>query len=515
MRPLDPRLIRYARTTAAYVIGCAVLGAATGALVIAQAFLLTDAVVSVSLAGVPVLAAVIGGRAGLAWLQEVVAHRSSAAVKSTLRRQVLKRSVELGPVWLAGERRAALTTLLTSGLDALDDYFAKYLPQLVLAVIVPASVVAVLFTTDLVSALTVALTLPLIPVFMVLVGLATSARTRRRWRSLELLAHHFADVVAGLPTLKIFGRAKAQAEAVRRVSDTYRRESLGTLRIAFLSSLVLELLATLSVALVAVGVGVRLVEGQLDLRTALLALILAPEAYLPLRLVGAHYHASADGLAAAEEAFRILETPAPQRIPAAAPASGAALRVTGLEVRYGSEAEPVVRGLSFSVRPGEIVALTGPSGSGKSSTLSAILGFVEPVKGTIEAGTAGWVPQRPYLFQDTIAGNVRLGGPRASDAEVKAALVAAGAGDLDPGRTIGERGDGLSAGQARRVALARALVGGPELLLLDEPTAGLDADTERDVAKTLTELRQQGKAILLVSHRPALLDIADSTCAAT
>ncbi|GAB3425730.1 ABC transporter ATP-binding protein/permease [Flindersiella endophytica] len=513
MRPLDPRLIRYARTTAIYVAGCAAIGAVTGALVIAQAFLLTDAVVSVSLAGLPLLAAVIAGRALLAWLQEVLAHRSSAAVKAALRRQVLRRSVELGPVWLAGERRSALTTLLTSGLDALDDYFARYLPQLVLAVVVPASVVAVLFTTDLVSALTVALTLPLIPVFMALVGLATSAHTRRRWRSLELLAHHFADVVAGLPTLKIFGRAKAQAAAVRAVSDSYRRESLGTLRIAFLSSLVLELLATLSVALVAVGVGVRLVEGELDLRTALLALILAPEAYLPLRLVGTHYHASADGLAAAEEAFRILETPAPQRFPAVARRADTALVVSGLEVRYASQSEPAVRNLSFRVRPGEIVALTGPSGSGKSSTLSAILGFVQPAGGTIESGRAAWVPQRPYLFRDTIAGNVRLGSPQASPAEVRAALVAAGAGDLDPDRPIGERGEGLSAGQARRVALARALVGGPDLLLLDEPTAGLDPDTEHDVAGTLDGLRQQGKAILLVSHRPALLELADATCA--
>jgi ATP-binding cassette, subfamily C, bacterial CydD len=531
MRPLDPRLIRYARTTAIYVAGCAVLGAVTGGLVIAQAYLLTDAVVSVSLAGLPLLAAVIAGRALLAWLQEVLAHRSSAAVKSALRRRVLRRSVELGPVWLAGERRAALTTLLTNGLDALDDYFAKYLPQLVLAVVVPASVVAVLLTNDLVSALTVALTLPLIPVFMALVGLATSAHTlwlgvgsgrrsrrgpvsaQRRWRSLELLAHHFADVVAGLPTLKIFGRAKAQAAAVREVSDSYRRESLSTLRIAFLSSFVLELLATLSVALVAVGVGVRLVEGNLDLRTALLALILAPEAYLPLRLVGAHYHASADGLAAAEEAFRILETPAPERTAVPARSGRAALVVSGLEVRYGEESPPAVRDLSFDVRPGEIVALTGPSGSGKSSTLSAILGFIEPASGTIEAGRSAWVPQRPYLFADTIAGNVRLGRPEATDAEVRAALDAAGAGELDPDRMIGERGEGLSAGQARRVALARALVGRPELLLLDEPTAGLDAGTEHDVATTLDALRRQGKAILLVSHRPALLDLADSTCA--
>ncbi|WP_040422108.1 thiol reductant ABC exporter subunit CydD [Actinopolymorpha alba] len=539
MRPLDPRLLRYARATAVYVVACVVIGAATAALVIAQAELLAGAIgaaFSGDLTGAVLrttlvaLGVVVLGRAVLAWVQEVAAHRASAAVKQTLRRRLLDHVVALGPSWLVGERKAALTTLTTAGLDSLDGYFARYLPQLVLALIVPGAVVAWMFTADLISAVTVALTLPLIPIFMVLVGLATRAQTRRRWRALAVLAHHFADVLAGLPTLKIFGRAKAQAEAVRRVSDRHRGESLATLRIAFLSSLVLELLATLSVALVAVGVGLRLVDGRLDLKTALLALILAPEAYLPLRLVGMHFHASADGLAAADEAFRVLETPAP-RSDARAPVPDlrrAVLTVADLAVRYPDRDRPALSGLSFELRPGEIVAVAGESGAGKSTLLGVLLGFVPPASGEVRVGgidasdldvnawraALAWVPQRPALLAGTIADNVRLGAPQATDSEVVAALAAAGAADLDPGTVVGERGAGLSAGQVRRVALARAFLraairadaGAASLLLLDEPTAGLDAGTEAVVARNL---RESGHTTLLVTHRPALLTLAD------
>lgn len=503
-RPIDPRLLRYARAATVYVLATAALGAATAGLVIAQAFVLTDAIVSVSLTGLPVLAAVLVGRALLVWAQDVLSRRSAAAVKSDLRKRLLRKTLELGPGWLVAERRAHLTTLATTGLDALDGYFARYLPQLVLASVVPLSVVVVLFGVDPVAAVTVGATLPLIPLFMALVGLATQAHTRRRWRALSVLAHHFADVVAGLPTLKLFGRAKAQAAEVRRVSDSYRRESLATLRIAFLSSLVLELLATLSVALVAVGIGVRLVDGELDLRTGLLALVLAPEAYLPLRLVGAHYHASADGVAAAQQALDVLDTPTPADV---VERRGAGLTVEELELRYADHL--VLKGLSFEVRPGEIVALTGPSGSGKTSTVAAVLGFVRPAAGRITVDEVAWVPQRPYLFAGTIADNVRLGNPSASDAQVRDALMAAAADELTPDRVIGERGTGVSEGERRRIALARALLLDRTVLLLDEPTAGLDLATERSIATALRAQRLAGKAILLVTHRPELSTVAD------
>src|SRR5215211_2669868 len=319
MKPLDPRLLRYARVTWAFLAGTVVLGAAVAGLALAQATLLADVLsrafegTSVPVQALVLLGAVVLARSAVAWAQDVAADRASAAVKSTLRRRLLAHAVGLGPGWLAGERSGTLATLATRGIDALDGYFSRYLPQLVLALIVPVAVLVQVLAADWIAALTIAVTLPLIPVFMVLIGLYTQARTQRQWRLLARLSGHFLDVVAGLPTLKVFGRAKAQADAVRTITGEYRRATMSTLRIAFLSSLALELLATLSVALVAVSVGLRLVGGGLELRTALLVLILAPEAYLPLRQVGTHFHASGEGLAAAEQVFRVLEEPLPER----------------------------------------------------------------------------------------------------------------------------------------------------------------------------------------------------------
>ena len=312
MRPLDPRLLRYARATRAYLVLSVALGTAAAGLIIAQATLLADLITRAFLGGASIaglrtpmllLLAVVAGRALVTWSQEVAAHRSSAAVKSRLRELLLRHAVRLGPSWLAGERGGELATVATRGIDALDGYFSRYLPQLVLAVMVPAAVGARILLGDWISALTVALTLPLIPVFAILVGLAAKRAMDRQWRTLSRLAGHFLDVVVGLPTLKVFGRAKAQAAVIREVTDRYRRATMSTLRVAFLSALVLELVSTISVALVAVSIGLRLLDGRIGLRTALLVIILAPEAYLPLRQVGAQYHASVEGLTAAERIF--------------------------------------------------------------------------------------------------------------------------------------------------------------------------------------------------------------------
>ncbi|GAA1569869.1 MULTISPECIES: thiol reductant ABC exporter subunit CydD [Kribbella] len=530
MKPLDPRLLRRARGARVFLAASVVIGVLSGVLIITQAVLLAHGIAGVVLHGTGVgavawgLAAVVAARALLVWAQEVVAQRAAAAVKSTLRRQVLEHSLKLGPVWLSGERSSALTTLLTKGLDDLDPYFARYLPQLVLASTVPAGVIGWMATGDLIAAGTVLITLPLIPIFMVLIGWVTQARSRRRQHALAVLAHHFADVVGGLTTLKLFGRAKAQESAVRRVTDQHRVASMGSLRVAFLSSFALELLASLSVALVAVGVGLRLVDGKLGLETALMVLILAPEAYLPLRQVGMQFHASADGVAASEEVFRVLETRLPERgertdVPD--------LRVTPLHlydvtVTYPGREEPALDGFDLEVRPGEVVALTGPSGAGKSTVLAVLLGFVVPDRGVVVAGGSAadefvpsvwrrqfaWVPQNPGLRLGTVAGNVRLGRPDATDAQVRAALTAAGAADLPLDKAVGEQGHQLSGGQQRRVALARALLTDAPVLLLDEPTAGLDPDTEAEV---ITSLRATGRTILLVAHRPALIAAADRT----
>ncbi|MEU3657313.1 thiol reductant ABC exporter subunit CydD [Streptomyces sp. NPDC032161] len=540
MKPIDPRLLRHARATRFFLAAVVALGTVGAVLVVAQAMLIADIVVGgfedgLTASGLRtpliLLAAVALGRALVSWLTELAAYRASAAVKSELRGRLLARATELGPGWLSGQRSGSLVTLATRGVDALDDYFARYLPQLGLAVVVPVAVLARIVTEDWVSAAIIVVTLPLIPLFMILIGWATQARMDRQWRLLSRLSGHFLDVVAGLPTLKVFGRAKAQAESIRAITSQYRQATLRTLRIAFLSSFALELLATLSVALVAVTIGMRLVHGELDLYTGLVVLILAPEAYLPIRQVGAQYHAAAEGLSAAEEIFAVLETE-PRKGGTADVPEPLRLELEGVTVRHEGRAAPSLDRASLVVEEGETVALTGPSGVGKSTLLDVVLGFTAPDEGRVRVGDVdlaaldlerwreqiAWVPQRPYLFAGTIAENVRLARPDADDTAVMAALRDAGAHDfvarLPDGEltVLGEDGAGLSAGQRQRLALARAFLADRPLLLLDEPTASLDGETEAGIVEAVRRLAV-GRTVLLVVHRPALLAVADRVVA--
>lgn len=535
VKPIDPRLLRYARATRLFLLAVVGLGVAGAALVIAQAMLIAEVVVGAFQHGfsaaelrspVLLLVAVAIGRAVVAWLTELAAHRASAAVKSELRGRLLDQAALLGPGWLSGQRTGSLVALATRGVDALDDYFSRYLPQLGLAVVVPVAVLARIVTEDWVSAVIIVGTLPLIPLFMVLIGWATRTQMDRQWRMLSRLSGHFLDVVAGLPTLKVFGRAKAQAESIRKITGEYRQATMRTLRIAFLSSFALELLATISVALVAVTIGMRLVHGEMDLYVGLVILVLAPEAYLPLRQVGAQYHAAAEGLAAAEEIFAVLETPAPAAGSLRAPEGE--IDFEGVTVRYPGRSANALSDASFTVAPGETVALVGPSGVGKSTLLNVLLGFVRPTAGRVRAGGVdlaeadltqwrsriAWVPQRPHLYAGSIAENVRLARPEADDVAVRAALVDAGAAGFvdalpDGADTLlGEDGAGLSAGQRQRLALARAFLADRPLLLLDEPTASLDGATEAEIVEAVRRLAV-GRTVLLVVHRPALLGVAD------
>ncbi len=538
VKPIDPRLLRYARATRFFLAASVALGLAGAGLVIAQAMLIAEIVVGAFQHGdgvraltlpLGLLALVAVGRAVVSWLTELAAHRAGAAVKSELRLRLVERAVRLGPSWLDSQRTGELTTLATRGIDALDDYFARYLPQLGLAVVVPVAVLARIVTADWISALIIVATLPLIPLFMALIGWATQSRMDRQWRLLSRLSGHFLDVVAGLPTLKVFGRAKAQAASIRAITADYRRATLKTLRLAFLSSLALELLSTVSVALVAVDIGMRLVHGEMDLYTGLVVLVLAPEAYLPLRQVGAQYHAAAEGLTAADEVFAVLEREPSEAGGSPAPdARGAALALDGLVVRHPGRAEPSLARTSFEIRAGETVAVVGPSGAGKTTLLNAVLGFAAPHEGRVLIGgrdlasldpeswrrQIAWVPQRPYLFAGTIAENVRLARPDADDEAVRTALRdadALGFVSVLPDGTetrLGEMGAGLSAGQRQRIALARAFLADRPVLLLDEPTANLDGETEASVVEAVRRLAE-GRTVLLVVHRPALLPLAD------
>ncbi len=569
MRALDPRLLRYARATRRFLFASVALGVLSALLIVAQAWLLADVVAGAFRHGrdlaqlqapLIVLLCVVVARAAVAWAAELAASCSSARAKSQLRGALLARVGELGLGGPGEERTGALAILATRGIDALDGWFSLYLPQLFLAVIVPVVVLAVVVFEDWISAAIVAATIPLIPLFMALVGASTRERMDRQLQTLQRLGGHFLDVVAGLPTLKVFGRARAQAGAIREVTERYRRTALATLRVTFLSSLILELVATISVALVAVAIGLRLMAGEMDLRTALFVLVLAPEAYLPLRQLGANYHASAEGMAAAEQVFAVLErpdksraappdlepapatwehAPVPRGAGAGTPERGcvsdgvpdlavADIAVKGLRVAYPGRGEPALDGVTLTVRAGEVLALAGPNGCGKSTLLGVLLGLVVPARGSVRVGGVelaeldpdgwraqlAWVPQRPHLFAASIAENVRLGRPRASDGEVLAAISAAGLdrviADLPDGleTVLGERGAGLSAGERQRVALARAFLRDAPLLLLDEPTASLDGETEREVLEAVRRLAR-GRTVVLVAHRPALLAMAD------
>ena len=537
--PLDPRLLQRAKATRRYLVVSVVIGAATALLVVAQAWLLADAVSGAFVhhkalwqlrVPVLVLLLVVVGRGAVGWSTERAACRSSARAKSQLRAALAERIAVLGPDGLERGRTGSLTILATRGIDALDAYFSRYLPQVFLSVIVPLTVIAVVAGADWLSALIIAVTVPLIPLFMVLIGVATRERTERQVRTLQRLAGHFLDVVAGLPTLKVFGRAKAQATAIRDITDRYRRATLANLKVAFLSSLALELLGTVSVALVAVAVGLRLLGGHLDLRTSLFVLVIAPEAYLPLRLLGANYHASAEGMKAAEDVFEVLERPSPARgrrgdvpVPSVSPVS-----VRDLTVTYAGRSRPALAGLSLAVAPGEILAVSGPSGCGKSTLLAVLLGLVAPSAGAVEVGgvdladldvemwrsQVAWMPQRPHLFSASVADNVRLGRPGASLVDVWSALAAAGLADVVAGlpdgvdTRLGERGAGLSSGERQRVALARAFLRDAPLLLLDEPTAGLDAGTEDAVLRSIGEM-VRGRTVVMVAHRQTLRSMAD------
>jgi len=533
MRPLDPRLLRHAHAARGYVALTASLGILTAALVVAQALLLAHALGRAVHDGADLdgigplvawLAVVVGLRALATAAQERFAHRAATRAVAELREGVVAHAAALGPRWLATGEGPGVATLATRGLDALEPYFVRYLPQLVLAATVTPATLLVVLGLDWVSAAILVVVLPLVPIFMWLVGRLTQGRSEQGLATMRRLGAQTLDLLAGLPTLRAFGRERGPAARVQALGDAHRRATMGTLRIAFLSGMVLELLTTLSVALVAVGIGLRLVEGHLDLVTGLAVLVLAPEVFNPLRQVGAQFHASSDGVAAAEQAFAVLETPVPADGTVPAPdLADVTVRLRGVSVTTAGGRTP--DRLDLDIAPGRVVALAGPTGGGKSTTVEVVLGLLTPDEGSVElVGPTGaialadvvragywsqvaWLPQRPVLEPGTLRSVV--GGPDEPSRTAAAALTGLDAvlADLPEGwdTAVGR----LSVGQRQRVALTRAVLSSAPLVVLDEPTAHLDAAGERVVLATVRALRAEGRAVLLVAHRQSLLVAAD------
>jgi ATP-binding cassette, subfamily C, bacterial CydD len=524
MRVLDQRLVRRARGVRHLLALDAVLGTLSAGLVLVQAVLIAKIVASAfSGAGLGdvshdlvLLALAFAGRGVLTWGFEVAGRRAASSVLSDLRLELVERRLRRQPLALDGAEAGEVAATAVQGVDGLEAYFARYLPQVVLALVVPVAVLGLVVVIDPISAGLMLLTLPLVPVFMWLIGRYTEERTRERWLALRLLSTHFLDVVRGLPTLRAFNRGQAQAEVLDRIGEQYRKTTIGTLRVGFLSGAVLELAATLGVALVAVTAGVRLVDGNLGFQAALTVLVLAPELYLPMRQLAAQFHASADGLAVAERMLELIDEPVAAsggKLVAPSPLD-APIRFESVSFVYPSRAGLVLDGLDLELYPDETVALVGPSGSGKSTVASLLLRFLDPIHGRVSVGgvdlahcradlwreQVAWVPQKPTIFRGTIADNIRLGDPGATLRAVRDAAVLAGADRFVQALPF--------AYESRRIAMARAFVRNAPLVILDEPTADLDRTSAAVVAEAVERLRT-GRMVLLIAHRPELVEHAD------
>ena len=552
--PVDPRLLRYATASRGFFLAIGLIAFAQTAAIVAFAWLLTRAIVG-AIDGMPVdelaatlvaLGVVVAGRSALLWTRELIAARAAARVQTQLRIALLEAVGILGPGWLAGRNSAALSITAGHGLDALEAYFGRYLPQLVQTVVATPVLLVVMWSQDWISGLTVLLTIPLIPVFMVLIGLATRTVQQRQWRTLQRLAARFADTVRGLSTLKVFGRQHRAAASIEQVTDDYRRETMKVLRVSFLSGFALEFLASISVAIIAVSIGFRLIDGSLGLAVGLFVLLLAPEAYLPLRQVGVQFHAASEGVAATDDVFDVLDaagraTSAVERAQSTtrvderaqrdetrrallssveAQPAPRTLALTALRVRRGDHALAPV---DLTAGPGTVTLLEGPSGAGTSSVFAALRGAADFDGGASFGGRdvrdlppstwLAWAGQEPGLIAGTVSQNVSLGDLAADSTLVLEALALACSEDIDPGTLLGVQGAGLSGGQAQRVAVARAfyrrLRGLADVVALDEPSAALDAETETALWRSIRRVADAGATVLLISHRTSARAIAD------
>ena len=537
MRPIDPRLLRYSRSSRGFIFTTVVLAVLSAAATIAQAWLLASVITrfftsqqsfSENKNAIIYLALVFALRAILAFAIDRISASASSRMRNELRRHVVVKTLDSGARDVQELGTAGLSVLITKGISDLDGYFSKFLPQLFIASIVPAAVGITIATQDWQAGLIVLATIPLIPIFGILIGRFTASATEKKWRSLGILSTYFLDLLSGLTTLKVYGRHKIQSTKLKEVGDAYRKETMGVLRVSFLSSLALELVATLSVALLAVSIGLRLVDGNIGLQTGLFILVIAPEVYWPIRQVAGYFHAAADGLVAFEKLFAILDRPVVnvgrkiEKISA----------ITWSEISVEYPDRTAVHIPSGQISAGSIHVLVGPSGSGKSTLANILLGFIKPTSGEVILSTVNgdishgevnieelrnqisWLPQEPKFPIGTVAQILRHAKPEATDFELIEVLakVHLDIVDLPSGlRTpLGTLKQPLSIGQLRKIALARALLKDCQLLILDEPTASVDDVSESVISKILEEKAKAGVLVLLITHRLQMLSGASN-----
>lgn len=540
--------MREGKRVSGYLLGTVTLGIGIALLAVGQAWLVSQVIARVFLQGANLaqvrnsligILIIVGVRGVLQFSSEICSREAAIRVKENLRERFLKQLIGLGPVYARGERAGELLNTAVEGIEAIDDYFSRYIPQLLLAVFIPLIIMGFVFPHDYKSGIILLLTGPLIPFFMILIGKLAEKESLRQWQSLSRMSAHFLDMLQGLTTLKVFGRSKDQAKVIGRVSESFRRVTLRVLKVAFLSAFVLEFMAMISTALIAVTLGLRLIDGKIAYSEALFLLVLAPEFYLPLRTLGSQFHARLSGENAAQRIFEVLELESEiTKIRSEVVVNGDKLedmcigtRGQGdievslisfehVKLRYPQATEMALDDISFNVRSGERIALVGPSGAGKSSILQILLRFIEPSEGVVRVNGVplshlqedfwrekiSYVSQKPYLFAGSILDNLRFGRRDASLEEVMEAAQKALAHEfilkLPQGydTQIGEGGTRLSGGQAQRLAIARAFLKDAELLLLDEVTSGLDSENERSMLSVLEELCE-GRTVIFTTHR--------------
>ncbi len=537
---LDRRLLKLLGTVRLPLSATVVSGLLAGVLTIVQAWYLSHIINEVFLQGktlqdelsaLLIFTVVSIVQAGLRWLSHVAGHSTAGKIKFSLRRLLLNKLDALGPLYAKGQRSGELSNTMMNGVEALESYFSQYIPQLFFSSIIPLTVLFFVFPQDILSGVVMLVTAPIIPVFMILIGHVAQSLTRKQWKTLSRMSAYFLDVLQGLTTLKILGRSHDEEKKIARISDTFRRTTMNVLKVAFLSALVLEMAATISTAVIAVEIGLRLLYAKMSFQPALFILILAPEFYQPIRQLGARFHAGMEGVSAAQRIFEILETPAQitgKALPPAAWDIKPIITFNNVSYAYPQAQQAVLQEISFRMAPQSITAVVGASGAGKTTLSQLLLRFLQAQSGNILIGDQpldqidrqewrkqiAWVPQNPYIFNRTIRQNLLIANPAATEEQITEAAQLAHLHDfimsLPHGydTEIGEQGTRLSGGQGQRLALARAFLKDAPLLILDEPTANLDPQLEGQVQRSVNLLARQ-RTTLLIAHRLSTVEQAE------